>query len=182
MDYLKAIAELERNVPLHLARLLLLLLAFDDGVKSHGINGLTKLAKLDFFLRYPVMLNSALKEKNRSAKPVKIQEFETRSVESHMVRYRFGPWDHRYRNFLNTLMAKKLVLFDAATKPILIYLTDEGRQIAENLSATEEFQVTAERSKVLKRHFDLLGTNLMKFIYEKFPEVVSLRSNEVIDI
>jgi len=42
------------------------------------------------------------------------------------------------------------------------------------------FEDYARRSTLLKRHFDLQATRLMRFIYEMFPEVVSLRSNESI--
>jgi hypothetical protein len=41
---------------LHLAPLLLLLDSFADDSRNPSVDGLTKLAKLDFLLRYPVML------------------------------------------------------------------------------------------------------------------------------
>ncbi len=31
------------------------------------------------------------------------------------------------------------------------------------------------RAKLLKRYFDLTATNLMKFIYDTFPEIGTLR-------
>jgi hypothetical protein len=34
----------------------------------------------------------------------------------------------------------------------------------------------AHRARLLKRHCDLSATNLMKFIYETFPELVSMRA------
>src|SRR5262245_34423509 len=81
-------------------RLLLLIEAFTAGDSQEGIRGLTKLAKLDFLLRYPTFLERALHARNRSTHSVKVKPFERLSVESRMVRYRFGPWDHRYPEVL----------------------------------------------------------------------------------
>jgi hypothetical protein len=52
------------------------------------------------------MLERALKAKGRSTREVQVEDHERQSVESEMVRYRFGPWDHRYRLFLNILIAE----------------------------------------------------------------------------
>ena len=104
------------------------------------------------------------------------------SVESQMVRYRFGPWDHRYREVLNILIGKELATVSVEGRKVVIGLTDRGRTIASQLSANPEFQDYARRSSLLKRHFDVQATTLMRFIYETFPEVVSLRSNESIPI
>jgi len=60
MNIVEAVAGLEQPVELHLARLLLLLDTFAQDARNPSIEGLTKLAKLDFLLRYPVMLERAL--------------------------------------------------------------------------------------------------------------------------
>ena len=86
MDIVHALAALERSPELHTARLLILLNAFaSDG--DGAVEGLTKLAKLDFLLRYPVMLERALTTKRRTARSVGIEEHERISVESAMVRH-----------------------------------------------------------------------------------------------
>ena len=59
MDIVKAVAALDAAPGLHLARILLLLNAFSKEDDEGSIEGLTKLAKLDFLLRYPVMLDRA---------------------------------------------------------------------------------------------------------------------------
>lgn len=182
MDLVETIAELDRKPDLHAARLLVLISAFSDGGHGDAVEGLTKLAKLDFLLRYPVMLERALAAKGRSTRDVQLEDHERVSVESQMVRYRFGPWDHRYREFLNILVGKGLVTVTVEGRKILIGLTECGRRLASELSASPEFQDYARRSSLLKRHFDVQATALMRFIYETFPEVVSLRSNERIPI
>jgi len=95
-----------------------------------------------------------------------------------MVRYRFGPWDHRYREFLNILIGKGLLTVSVEGRKVVITLTGRGRTLASDLSTNAAFGDYARRSSLLKRHFDVQATTLMRFIYETFPEVVSLRSNE----
>lgn len=179
MDLVKAISELDAEPDLHAARLLILISAFSS-TDQGTVEGLTKLAKLDFLLRYPVMLERALVAKNRPTRDVRLEDYERLSVESQMVRYRYGPWDHRYREFLNILIGKGLVTVRAEGRRIVISLTDRGKDLAIELSNNPAFQDYARRSTLLKRYFDLMGTSLMKFIYDTFPEVVSLRSNEKI--
>ena len=45
------------------------------------------------------------------------------------------------------------------------------------LSANKE---VSDRTRVIKRHFNIGGTSLKDFIYETFPEIVSLRLGEEI--
>lgn len=180
MDIVEAVANLDGAPELHTARLLLLLNAFagDDG--SGAVEGLTKLAKLDFLLRYPVMLGRAMTAKGKTIREVQLEDHERQSVESEMVRYRFGPWDHRYREFLNILIAKGLAAVSVEGRTVVITLTGPGRAVARRFAEDPLFEPYARRSTLLKRHFDMTATNLMRFIYDTFPEVVTLRSNEAI--
>ena len=182
MSLLEAFSELEGSDSLHEGRLLLLVSAFSPEAEVGGIAGLTKLAKLDFLLRYPVLLERALTARGRSTRAVELQDFERSSVESRMVRYRFGPWDHRYRRFLNLLSAKGLIRVEANSRPVQITITRIGKDAANSLIQDEAFQDVSRRAAALKTHFDLQGSYLMRFIYETFPEIVSLKSNEAIDI
>jgi hypothetical protein len=179
MDFVQVVADLDQSPELHAARLLLLLDAFaeDSQGGAGAIEGLTKLAKLDFLLRYPVMLERALKAKGRSVREVQLEDHERHSVESEMVRYRFGPWDHRYREFLNVLVAKGLASISIEGRKVIIAVTELGRERAQQLAGEELFRPYTQRAKLLKRHLDLTATNLMRFIYDTFPEIVSLRSN-----
>lgn len=177
MDFVQTVADLDHSTELHLARLLILIDVFADNGQGGAIEGLTKLAKLDFLLRYPIMLERALKAKGHSIQGVKLEEHERYSVESKMVRYRFGPWDYRYREFLNILVAKGLVSISIEGRKVVITATEPGRTCADKLARDQLFEQYSQRAKLLKRHFDMTATNLMKFIYETFPEIISLRSN-----
>lgn len=180
MDYVSTIANLDQSEALHAARLLLLIDAFADEDGQGAIEGLTKLAKLDFLLRYPAMLERALEAKGRSTREVQLEDYERYSVESAMVRYRFGPWDHRYREFLNILVAKGLACVGIEGRTVVIVITDAGRALAQQLSAEDLFEPYVRRARLLRRHFDMTATNLMRFVYKTFPEVISLQSNSPI--
>lgn len=177
MDFVQTIADLDESPELHVARLLVLIDAFAEDEQVGAIEGLTKLAKLDFLLRYPVMLERALEAKKQSIKNVQLEDYERYSVESQMVRYRFGPWDHRYREFLNILVAKGLVMIKLEGRTVVITATEKGRNCAKLLASDQQFEQYSQRSKLLKKYFDMKATNLMRFIYETFPEIISLRSN-----
>ncbi|MBI5846626.1 MAG: hypothetical protein HZB31_01490 [Nitrospirae bacterium] len=181
-DFVQVLADLDQSPKLHVARILILLAAFVEDGQDGAIEGLTKLAKLDFLLRYPIMLERALEAKKRSIREVQIEDHELHSVESEMVRYRFGPWDHRYREFLNILVAKGLVSISMEGRKVVITTTEQGRIRAQELANDEVFKPYVRRSKILKRHFDINATTLMRFIYDTFPEIISLRANAHITI
>ena len=155
MDIVEAVANLDSAPELHAARLLLLLNAFSGDDGEGAVEGITKLAKLDFLLRYPVMLDRALRAKGRSVRDVQLEEHEQRSVESEMVRYRFGPWDHRYREFLNVLIAKGLATVSIQGRTVVIALTAAGRALAGQLAQNQVFEPYVRRSGLLRRHFDI---------------------------
>lgn len=188
MTLLEILSDLEDNDHLHMARLLVLLGVFAGKDNKNSVEGLTKLAKLDFLLRYPVYLERALAARKKAKadekiKPVAeaaVQEHERHSVESAMVRFKYGPWDFRYRRFLNLLIGLGLADFEIRGRTYHIKLTEQGVNKAHELAQRAENDDLARRSRVLKKHFDLAGSTLKDFVYETFPEIVSLRLGEEI--
>ena len=149
------------------ARLLLLIEAFSRGSKV--LEGRTKLAKLDFFLRYPTYFARALEIKRPDL--VQITEIPQPDVESRMVRYRYGPWDPAYFALLGRLVGKGLVRSEPFSRGIGYRATDKGRVVADAIQREPAWLDTSERVRILRKHFDLSGANLKKFIYQNFPEV-----------
>lgn len=172
---------LEADDALHLGRLLILIDAFGGRAGDKQIEGLTKLAKLDFLLRYPAYLERALLARNVANPAINVHDFERHSIEAHMVRFKYGPWDHRYRRFLNTLAGRGLVAVGQSGRTIMIGLTEKGRAAALSLREDPAFAAIGQRAVQLKRHLDLSATNLMEFVYATFPEVASLRFGETIE-
>ncbi len=95
-----------------------------------------------------------------------------------MVRYRYGPWDHRYRRFLNILVARRLAVVRTDGRTIQIDLTPQGGDLAKKLIESPGFSRVYERAFLLSKHLNLKARALMEFIYEQFPELTSLEYNE----
>ena len=149
------------------ARLLLLIEAFSRRTKV--LEGRTKLAKLDFLLRYPAYYKRALQIRRPDLAHAK--ETPKPDVESRMVRYRFGPWDPAYFALLGRLVGKGLVRPTPYARGIGYRATEKGRSVAAAFRDEPAWAETSERVELLRRHFNLSGANLKKFIYENFPEV-----------
>lgn len=150
-------------VEFHAARILLLISLCGT---SDRIDSLTKMAKLDFFVRYPHFFAVA---KSDAERPVT----KDKSVESAMVRHHYGPWDKRYYHVLAYLEAKQLVVIAKKKNSYQITLTDTGKEKAAELAAKSSFASLGERMKAVKKEFgSKSGNTLKKLIYRLFDEEV----------
>jgi len=170
----------DESIDFHAARILVLLRICGEGTRG-TIEGRTKLAKLDFFLRYPLFLGRAHDEMC-AANPTLTPWTPTgHEVEAPMIRYRYGPWDPRYRQFLAFLHARALIRISTA-KVERVTLSSTGVKAAEALIRHPSFDPIAERCIVMRESLCALsGTELMNLVYELFPvEVGDLRHwNEI---
>jgi len=157
----------------HAARLLLLLKHAGIGNK---IDGLTKLAKLDFFVRYPQFFEAVCKKIGKETEAPK------HGVESSMVRFHYGPWDKRYYHVLSYLEAKGLMAVESEGAKFVFQLTESGKQIAKALEQSGNFTDLTAQMKVVKDVFGKkAGSTLKDLIYQTFDaEVASLHLDEVI--
>lgn len=177
LDLVEIVTALDKDEDVHLARIIVLLKAFARP-DAPAIEGITKLAKLDFLLRYPSCLEKALIARGVSAKNIPVDDFERLTIEARMIRYRYGPWDHRYRRFLNVLVARRLAVVRTDGRTIQIDLTPQGSEVADKLIASPGFSRVYDRAVLLSKHLNLKARALMEFIYEQFPELTSLEFNE----
>lgn len=171
---------LEKNEELNLSRMLILLGVF-AGKNNRSINGITKVVKLDFLLRYPLYLDRALKAKGKDSGKIELKEYEKLSVESKMIRYKYGPWDPKYHKYFNILAAKGILTIFLQKRTVKINLTDKGLKIYRILSEQGIYQDYEKRSRILKMNFNQSGRVLTDFIYDNFPEIVSLNMGEIIE-
>jgi len=151
------------------ARLLLLINAFSK--KDEGLEGRTKLAKLDFFLRYPNFFHRALQIRAPGTAQMASSEGAGETIEDRMVRYRYGPWDPAYFALLGALVGKGLVMTIPSRRGVVYRTTARGKAVAARLATTDAWNDTATRAQQIKKHFDLTGTWLKEFVYRHFPEV-----------
>jgi hypothetical protein len=182
LKLIKAAVDAENNDDFHMARLLLLLAAFDGG-KGKKVEGITKLAKLDFLLRYPNCLEKVLIIKNKNHIQAEIKAYERRSIETKMYRFRYGPWDNRYRRWIGLLAAKGLVTSYVKGNTVYVGITKTGKSVAEKLDSVEEFQILKTRGELITKAVGgLPATKLKDFIYETFPEIINMKWGEDITL
>ncbi|NMC31216.1 MAG: hypothetical protein GYA36_01990 [Veillonellaceae bacterium] len=175
-------AEVECSDDFHMARLLLLLNAA-SGRSDKPIQGIMKLAKMDFLLRYPNCLARTLIAlgKEKEARMIPTEELTT--IEARMIRFRFGPWDTRYRRWIGLLVAKGLADTYVAGRAVNVKLTSVGKGVAERLAGFEEYIPINNRSKlVVTAVGDYSATKLKDFIYEIFPELIDMEWGRNIEL
>jgi hypothetical protein len=151
----------------HAARLLLL---FKVCGTAGRIDGLTKMAKLDFFVRYPQFFNTACEALGLSSKSA------TQAVESSMIRFHYGPWDERYYHILAYLEGKHLLTVKKEDQAFTLSLTDEGKQVAEQFAKDKSFAPLVEQMRQVKKALgNRAGSTLKKLIYQVFEQEVAQR-------
>lgn len=150
----------------HAARILLL---FHLCGKRNRITGLTKLAKLDFFVRYPEFFRRAVSHLDKQVEPTPVA-----SVESAMVRHHYGPWDARYYQLLAFLEGRELIAVERDDKAFLFTLTHDGLVLAKRLAVDPSYQALGAHMKAVKT---LLGNKsgdvIKRLVYELFDEEVA---------
>jgi hypothetical protein len=148
----------------HAGRLLLLL--GTCGGTAGAISGLTKMAKLDFFVRYPEFFKT-VESRGKSAR-------EEGAVEAAMIRHHYGPWDKRYYHLLAYLEARQLISVSLTGRAYRIALTPTGKIAAKRLAASDAFADLLEHMREVNAKFGRkTGNELKNLIYETFGEEVA---------
>jgi hypothetical protein len=182
LELVRAVAMAENSDDFHLGRLLLLMLAI-DGNNSQSVDGITKLAKLDFLLRYPNCLERALFAVNRSVEEADIQAYERTTIESKMIRFKYGPWDNRYRRWIGLLVARGLIKVELDKRTVKLSLTEMGKDTAVIFSQDPAYGDIKLRSQIVKDAFGKMTSSRIKeFIYKTFPELANMKWGEEISI
>jgi len=152
----------------HASRILLLIKLCGT---SGRIEGLTKMAKLDFFVRYPQFFSVACEELGKQVPTQKQQ------VESSMIRFHYGPWDDRYYHLLSYLEAKQLISITASGKRYNLALTNSGKSVAIRFEKDEIFAEIVDHMKHVKKVLGAKsGSALKKLVYMLFDNEVARRT------
>jgi len=175
-------AEIEQSDDFHIARLILLLKAA-QGRSDKPVKGIMKLAKMDFLLRYPNCLVRALEKIGKSTTADEIPEEDRNTIEARMIRFRYGPWDNRYRRWIGLLVSKGLADTYLEGRTVYVKLTDAGSKVAERLSDLNEFNEIFHRSEIVASSFGgYSATKLKNFTYEVFPEIIDMQWGRHIEL
>ena len=189
LKILQMAAAIENSDEFNEARLLLLLKAAAGKEETaKPLEGIMKLAKMDFLLRYPNMLVRALNvigvsKKSALAAAAAIPEEDRDTIEAHMIRFRFGPWDPRYRRWLSILVAKQLATVCREGRTVKIQLSKKGMVLAEQLAEAEAFKPLAERAKVVNSAVGSMpSTKITAFVYKIAPEIINMKWGNAIEL
>lgn len=157
----------------HAARLLLLMQYCGTAGR---IDGLTKMAKLDFFIRYPDFFEVARVAITKNPSDAAPSANAQQAVEASMVRHHYGPWDKRYYHVLAHLEAKQLINVAKEKKSYQISLTALGKDRAKLLAERSSFAPLVARLNQVKKVFGAKsGTYLKDLIYRLFDTEVGRR-------
>lgn len=189
LKILQLAAAVENSDEFHEARLLLLLKAAAGKAETaKPLEGIMKLAKMDFLLRYPNILVRALYVIGESkpfalAAAAAIPEEDRDTIEARMIRFRFGPWDPRYRRWLSILVAKQLAVVYREGRTVKIQLSKKGLELAGQLAEAEPFKPLAERAKVVNSAVgNMASTKITAFVYKIAPEIINMKWGHAIDL
>jgi len=180
------LALLREDLAYHQARILLLV---DAVTSAHGhqgkVDGLTKLAKLDFLLRYPALAPVVLDALSPADPRLSLQAEEAHdpgNVEAPMIRYKYGPWDDRYYAVIGALVSRGLLRYLPGRRgSVALAPTRTGRSFAAQLAAADEWREIAVRSKAIaESSAGLTGNRLKNLIYQRLGSLMDRQFGEVI--
>lgn len=168
----------------HQMRVLLLVAAVtaSDG-HSRKLDGLTKLAKLDFLVRYPALAPRVLNDLDATDSRLHTtRDADATDVEAPMTRYKYGPWDDRYYPALGALIGRGLLRYLKGRRgSVALAPTPAGRRRAEDLGNSDEWREINDRCyAIAQASGGLTGTALKDLIYRHLPELMDRPQRQVI--
>jgi len=147
----------------HAARILLLLKYCGD--ENGEIDSLTKMAKMDFFVRYPKFYN-AVRTNVENLNNIK-------QTESQMIRFHYGPWDQRYYDVFAYLKSKGLITITIDGRKNKLALTSLGNEATNSLTNSNAFTTLILQMKAVHKSFGTWnGTKIKNYIYKRFSEEI----------
>lgn len=177
---------LREDLAYHQARVLLLvtIVAATPG-HQRKLDGLTKLAKLDFLLRYPALAPVVLDGVSASDERLHLTEHEQNDptdVEAPMIRYKYGPWDDRYYPVIGALVARGLLKYGPGRQgSVALVPTKAGRDLVDALTASAEWHEVADRvHAVAEGAAELSGSQLKGLIYDRLADLMNRPHRQVI--
>lgn len=183
LDALRWVVE---DLAYHQARVLLLVqaVAADPG-HARKLDGLTKLAKLDFLVRYPALASTVLDQLPDSEPRLHLSDEEVAApteVEDPMTRYKYGPWDDRYYPVVGALVSRGLLKYVRGRRgSVALAPTLAGKALASKLTQEPLWQDTADRcAAIAEASAGLTGNAIKELIYERLADLMDRPHREVI--
>jgi len=170
----------------HQGRVLLLVRAVAEEPGNSGkLDGLTKLAKLDFLVRYPALAPVVLDGLDPSDPELHLDAAdlsEPTVVADPMIRYKYGPWDDKYYPIIGALISRGLLRYARGRKgSVALVPTAAGSGLANDLSAEPSWSGINDQCRaVAQASAGLTGNALKVRIYERLADLMDRPHREVI--
>ena len=169
----------------HQVRVLLLVAAVAAEPKhNRKLDGLTKLAKLDFFVRYPALATVVLGELEPDERMhLRVEDvLNPTAVQDPMTRYKYGPWDDRYYPVIGALVSRGLLRYGTGQRGSVSLLpTDAGKKLATDIAGEDLWREVADRcAAVAEASAGMTGNALKELIYERLAELMDRPRRQVI--
>ena len=162
-------AILQEDLAYHQVRILLLVTSV-AATKGHAqkMDGLTKLAKLDFLVRYPALAPIVLDD------PSLEPPATASAVEAPMIRYKYGPWDDRYYPVIGALVGRGLLAYTRGRQgSIALRPTTAGKDLAVEVAQTPAWSAVAAQCRAIaESSAGMSGNQLKEAIYARLPELM----------
>jgi hypothetical protein len=169
----------------HQARVLLLVRAV-AGEPGHNrkLDGLTKLAKLDFLVRYPALASLVLDDLDEDER-MHINDHDVSApteVDDPMTRYKYGPWDDRYYPVIGALVSRGLLRYVKGRRgSVALTVTPTGKRLAEAMAGEALWQDVASRCEAVAQATSGMSGNALKDrIYERLADLMDRPHREII--
>ena len=184
LDALRWVVE---DLAYHQARVLLLIQAV-AAIPGHQrkLDGLTKLAKLDFLVRYPALAPVVLDELTADEPKIHLSDAEVSApteVADPMIRYKYGPWDDRYYPVIGALVSRGLIKYAKGRRgSVALVSTADGKKFSQELISQEPlWSITADRcAAVAEASAGLTGNALKERIYTRLADLMDRPHREII--
>ena len=181
-----ALVAAREDLAYHQMRVLLLVarVAATPG-QQRKLDGLTKLAKLDFLVRYPALAPRVLSELDPQDHRLHLSqspEVDPTNVEAPMIRYKYGPWDDRYYPVIGALVGRGLLRYATGRQgSVALTSTPAGRRLADQIADTAPWAEIADRcAAIAAASTGLTGAALKDRIYQHLPELMDRPHREII--
>ncbi len=182
----KFLKESRDDLAYHQMRVLILV-TIVSSTKGHSakIDGLTKLAKLDFLIRYPTLAPAVLDQMDPLDPRLHLeleQDLTPTDVEAPMIRFKYGPWDNRYYTIIGSLIGRGLVKYVKGRRgSVALSPTLTGKSIAHKAASSKYWQIVNDRCiAVAEASSGQSGTSLKDLIYARLPELMDRPHREII--
>lgn len=170
----------------HQSRVLLLVRAVAAEPGNSGkLDGLTKLAKLDFLVRYPALAPVVLDELEPTDPDLHLGAAdlsEPTVVTDPMTRYKYGPWDDKYYPIIGALISRGLLRYTRGRQgSVALTPTTAGRGLADDLAAEPSWSGINDQCRAVARaSAGLTGNALKERIYQRLADLMDRPHREVI--